>query len=112
MKVTSGEQNSIVILSLDGNIMGGPDASMLNNEIHTLLEKGKLNLVIDLANVDAMNSSGLGMLISSLTATKNAGGQLKLAAASAKIRGLLSMTKLTTFFEHHDTVAQAVKSFS
>ncbi len=111
MKVTADEQNSIVILSLEGNIMGGPDASMLNEEIHKLLEKGKQNIVLDLAKVDAMNSSGLGMLISSMTATKNGGGQMKLAAASVKIRGLLTMTKLMAFFEHYDTVKQAVQSF-
>lgn len=112
MKVTADEQNSIIVLSLEGNIMGGPDASMLNEEIHKLLEKGKQNIVLDLAKVDAMNSSGLGMLISSMTATKNSGGQMKLAAASVKIRGLLTMTKLMAFFEHYDTVTQAVKSFS
>jgi anti-sigma B factor antagonist len=112
MKITSREQDSVVILSLEGNIMGGPDASMLNDEIHRLLEKGKHRLLLNLAKVDAMNSSGLGMLISGLTATKNAGGALKLASASIKIRGLLTMTKLMTLFEHYDTVEEAVKSFS
>ncbi|MGD0338565.1 MAG: STAS domain-containing protein [Bacteroidota bacterium] len=112
MKVTASEQNSIIVLSLEGSIMGGPDASMLNGEIHKLLEQGKQNIVLDLAGVDAMNSSGLGMLISSLTAIKNSGGQLKLAAASVKIRGLLTMTKLMAFFEHYNTVAEAVQSFS
>ncbi len=112
MKLTSREQDSVVVLSLEGNVMGGPDASMLNTEIHRLLESGKRKILVDLANVDAMNSSGLGMLISGLTATKNAGGTLKLASASVKIRGLLTMTKLMALFEHYDTVAQAVKSFS
>jgi anti-sigma B factor antagonist len=112
MKVTTSEHNSIIVLSLEGNIMGGPDASMLNGEIHKLLENGKTNIILNLAGVDAMNSSGLGMLISSMTAIKNADGQLKLAAASVKIRGLLTMTKLMTFFEHYETVAEAVKSFS
>lgn len=112
MKLTSREQDSILILSLEGNVMGGPDASMLNDEIHRLLEQGKRKILLDLANVDAMNSSGLGMLISGLTATKNAGGTLKLASASVKIRGLLTMTKLMALFEHYDTVAQAVKSFT
>ncbi len=112
MKISISMQGSVAVLALDGNIMGGPDASMLNGEIHALLEKGTKNIVLNLAGVDAMNSSGLGMLISGLTATKNAGGSLKIAAGSSKIRSLLAVTKLTALFEHFDTVQQAVDSYS
>ncbi len=112
MKVTTRENNSVVVLSLEGNVMGGPDATMLNEEIHRLLESGRKKILLNLAGVDAMNSSGLGMLISGLTATKNAGGTLKLASASVKIRGLLTMTKLMSLFEHFDSVDKAIQSFS
>ncbi len=111
MKVSISEQGSVTIISLEGNIMGGPDATLLNEEIHALLDQEKKKIILNLAGVDAMNSSGLGMLISGLTATKNAGGQLKLASASSKILSLLAVTKLTTLFEHFDTVEKAVKSF-
>ena len=112
MKVSIKEQRSVCVLSLEGTIMGGPDATLLNEEIHSLLDKGKKHIVVDLSAVDAMNSSGLGMLISGLTATKNAGGRLTLAAASTKILGLLAVTKLTKLFEHFPTIQAAVDSYS
>ena len=75
------------------------------------LTKIKKNVVIDLANVKFMNSSGLGMLISGFTTMKNGGGMLKLANATEKINSLLVITKLITIFEHFDSVDKAVESF-
>jgi anti-sigma B factor antagonist len=67
--------------------------------------------VIDLHDVKFMNSSGLGMLIGSLTTIRNAGGDLKIARASDKIESLLIVTKLITVFDHHESVDKAVAAF-
>ena len=112
MDVQTVESGSITILTLAGSILGGPDATVLNEQINALLEKGKCKIVLNLGGVETMNSSGLGMLIRSLTAITNAGGKLKLASASSKIQNLLTMTKLTSLFEHYPTVQKAVDSFS
>lgn len=111
MKSKSKQVDGVTIFELKGNVMGGPDASTLNDQLHKLIESGKKKVVIDLKEVNFMNSSGLGMLIGGLTTMKNAGGDLKIANASEKIESLLMITKLITVFEHFDTVKKAVESF-
>ena len=111
MKLSAKEADRITIISVEGNVMGGPDASALNEMLHKLTEKRKKRIILDLSGVRKMNSSGLGMLIGALTSVKNAGGELKVAAASKKIESLLVITKLSTIFDLYPTVKQAVKSF-
>jgi anti-sigma B factor antagonist len=112
MKVKTVEQYGAVVIELKGNVMGGPEAQEFSDTLHKLLDEGKKNVVIDLAETKFMNSSGLGMLISGYTTIKNGGGSLKLANATEKIESLLIITKLITIFEHYTTVDEAVKSFN
>ena len=100
------------MLVLEGSVLGGPDATTLNNELHKLTEKKKMNIVIDLSGVQSMNSSGLTMLINALTTVKNASGILKLGGASKKIENLIVITKLSTVFELYPSVKKAIASFS
>jgi len=99
------------IIEFKGNVMGGPDATSLNEKLHELIEKGQKNIVVDLGKVSFMNSSGLGMLIGALTTMRNAGGDLRIANATNKIESLLIVTKLITVFKHFKSVEEAVKSF-
>ncbi|OGC90401.1 MAG: anti-anti-sigma factor [candidate division Zixibacteria bacterium RBG_16_48_11] len=111
MKLSSRELNDLVILEPKGKIMGGPDATVLHDQLHEYINQGKRKVVIDLAKVDWMNSTGLGILISALTTLKNHQGELKLANVTGKIQSLLTITKLVTVFESYDSVDQAAASF-
>ena len=111
MRLKTKDVKGVTLIELKGNVMGGPDASSLNEELHKLIDGGKKNIVVDLGDVKFMNSSGLGMLIGALTTVRNAGGQLKLARASEKIESLLIVTKLITVFEHFEKVDEAIGSF-
>lgn len=111
MKVKQVEKYGAVIIELKGNVMGGPEAQEFSDLLHKLLEEGKKNVIIDLAETKFMNSSGLGMLISGYTTVKNGGGSMKLANATEKIESLLVITKLITIFEHFTSVDEAVESF-
>lgn len=111
MKIKSVQQGAVTIISLQGNLMGGPDATSLNSQIHELLGARKKNLILDLGGVKFMNSSGLGMLIGGASALKNAGGRLVLACASEKILSLIKVTKLSSVFDHYDSVKLATESF-
>jgi len=111
MKLSDREVDGIVILEPRGKIMGGPDASLLHDKLYECIEQDKKQIVVDLAQVDWMNSTGLGILISSYTTLRNHDGMLKLANVTDKIKSLLTITKLVTVFEAHDSVAEAVKSF-
>lgn len=92
--------------------MGGPDASLLNDKLHELIEAGKTKVVVDLGSVDWMNSSGLGILIGGLTTMRNSGGDLKLANITDRIQSLLMITKLLTVFETFETIEEAAGTFN
>ncbi len=112
MQLSEREDNGVAILMPSGKIMGGPDATILREKIHELVKGGKLQVVIDLAKVDWMNSNGLGILISGMTTLRDNNGDLKLANVTEKIQSLLTITKLITVFEAYDSVPDAVQSFS
>lgn len=112
MRLTNRIQNGVVILEPKGKIMGGPDASLLNEKLHECIQDSRSQVVIDLAQVDWMNSTGLGILISSYTTLRQKGGELKLANVTEKIHSLLTITKLVSVFEAHDSVDDAVASFN
>ncbi|MBI3873149.1 MAG: STAS domain-containing protein [candidate division Zixibacteria bacterium] len=111
MKLTHREQDNVVILEPKGKIMGGPDATLLHDQIHEMIAQKKLRVVIDLSKVDWMNSTGLGILIAGLTTLRDNKGDLKLACVTDKIQSLLTITKLITVFEAYDTVDLAIASF-
>ncbi len=111
MKLSTSDSDGITVVALEGSVLGGPDATALNDLLHKLVEKKKKKLVLDLAEVHTMNSSGLTMLIGALTTVRNAGGHLAIAAASKKIESLLVITKLSTVFTLFPSVKKAVASF-
>ncbi len=111
MKFTTESHGSVTVIALDGNLMGGPDATALNGKLHDLLATGKKLVVLDLTNVQFINSSGLGLLIGGVNAVRAGGGTLKIAGASEKILTLIKITKLERVFESHPSVAEALASF-
>ena len=111
MKLSDYEKDGIAVLEPKGKIMGGPDATMLHEKLHDLIDQDKKKVIIDLSKVEWMNSTGLGILISGLTTLKNNEGELKLANVTDKIQSLLTITKLVTVFEAYDSVEDAIKSF-
>jgi len=111
MKLAQKEERGVIILQLSGKIMGGPDASTINDLLHELIESNKPHVVVDMSQVEWMNSSGLGILIGGVTTLRNNGGDLKLACATKKIQDLLVITKLQSVFESFDQIEDAVASF-
>jgi len=112
MKLSQQERDGIVILEPKGKILGGPDATTLKDQLQSLIDSGKTKVIIDLAEVDYMNSTGLGILISTLTTLKRAQGELKLANVTDKIQSLLTITKLVTVFDDYESVDEAVAAFT
>ncbi|MEN8193238.1 MAG: STAS domain-containing protein [Bacteroidota bacterium] len=111
MKIKTSEKYGAVVITLKGNVMGGPDSQEFQDLLHKLFDDNKKNIVVDLGGVKFMNSTGLGMLISGYTSVKNGGGSLKLANATEKINSLLVITKLITIFDNYNSVDEAVESF-
>ncbi|TFH02951.1 MAG: anti-sigma factor antagonist [Calditrichales bacterium] len=110
MNYSVSEQNDVIIIALSGKIMGGPEAAEINDKINQLIDERSLKVVIDLLNVEWMNSSGLGILISAVTLLKKNGGGLRLINVSDRIQNLLKITKLSGVFETCTSLEEAVGS--
>jgi anti-sigma B factor antagonist len=108
MNFATETRGDVTIIALDGNLMGGPDAGILNSKLHEQLASGTKRFVLDLSKVQFINSSGLGLLIGGVNAVRAGGGKLLIAGASEKILALFTITKLQRVFEHHPTVDVAV----
>ncbi len=111
MTLKEKEIDSIVVLELSGKVMGGPDANLLSEKLHELVDQKRTKVVADLSKVSWMNSSGLGILIGGLTTMRNNDGDLKLVNVTERIKSLLIITKLITIFETFESVDDAVASF-
>ena len=112
MKLATREVSGVTIVDLSGKITLGEGGVTLREEVRKLLAEGKKKIALNLAEVNYIDSSGLGELVSAYTAVKNAGGELKLLNLTSKVRDLLVITKLVTVFDVKDNEAAAVSSFA
>jgi anti-sigma B factor antagonist len=112
VKIKDHFHGKIVVLELNGNLMGGDETIEVHEKVKTLIQEGFVNIVIDLAKVKWMNSSGLGVLMSALSSCKNADGVLKIANVTDKVESLLMITQLTKIFHNYDSAEKAVASFN
>jgi len=111
MNLTTATQGDVTVVTLAGNLMGGPDATVLNTKLHELLGAGSRKIVLDLSGVEFLNSSGLSLLIVGAGALRTAGGKLILAGASPKVSSVITLAKLSSVLEMHPSVKAAVRSF-
>ena len=111
MTLATREVGGVTIVDLSGKITLGEGGVTLRDEVRKLVAAGQKKIVLNLAEVNYIDSSGLGELVSAYTAVKNAGGELKLLNLTSKVRDLLVITKLVTVFDVKDDEASAVSSF-
>ena len=111
LDVKERQAGDVTILDLNGSVRIGDGAVALRQAVRNLVDGGKGKILLNLAGVSKMDSSGLGDLIASYTTVNNAGGQLKLLNTE-NIKDLLVMTKLWTVFDVHDSEATALNSFN
>ena len=111
MKVTTRIVDHVAILDLSGRITLGEGSVQLRDAIRDLVAQGQKNILLNLSEVNYIDSSGIGELVSAFTSVKNQGGQLKLLNLTKKVHDLLQITKLYTVFDVRDDEAHAVESF-
>jgi len=110
MKIKEKIDGSVAVLTLSGKMMGGPETQSVHDHIKGLISDGIVSVVIDLGDVKWMNSSGMGILMASMTTLKNASGKLALARVTEKVESLLIITQLIKVFSTFETVERAVAS--
>jgi anti-sigma B factor antagonist len=111
MKISNREVDHVTILDIDGRIVLGAETETLRNAVRELVGKDKKKIILNLAGVDYIDSSGVGELVASFTAVRNSGGELKLLNLTQKVQDVLNVTKLYTVFDVKDDEFKAVKSF-
>ena len=102
--------DDVVILDLSGRITMGEGTLVLREQIQRLLAAGDRKFLLDLADVDYIDSSGLGELVTSFTTVRNNEGQLKLLNLTHRVQDLLQITKLLTVFEVFNSETEALKT--
>jgi len=102
----------VTVIDCAGRITLGEGSSTLRDTIRDLSGKGNKKILLNLAEISYIDSSGIGELVSSFTTVSNAGGSMKLLKLTKRVQDLLQITKLYTVFEVFDDEAAAIRSFN
>ena len=103
--------DDVVILDLSGRVTIGEGTVMLRDTLQKCLAAGDRKFLVNLEDIDYIDSSGLGEFVTAFTTVRNEGGQLKLLNLTRRVHDLLQITKLLTVFEVFDDEAKALQSF-
>ena len=111
LKVSTRQVDGVSIVDCSGRITLGEGCVVLRDTVKDLLGKGQKKILLNLGDVNYIDSSGIGELVSAYTTAKNQGGELKLLKLTKKVHDLLQITKLYTVFDVKDDETAAVKAF-
>jgi anti-sigma B factor antagonist len=111
LKLSSRLVNGVKIIDCNGRIVFGEEASQLRDTIKKDLPENN-RIVLNLANVNYIDSGGIGTMVSLFTSARNAGGDIKLLHLTKRVGDLLQITKLITVFESYDDEQKAVNAFT
>jgi len=111
LHLTPRDSGLITVVDASGRITLGDGSAMLRKTMRQLLEEGHTKIILNLADVDYIDSSGIGELVSAYTAVRSKDGELKLLHLTKKVHDLLQITKLFTVFEVYSDEGIAIRSF-
>ena len=111
LTIAAREVDGVTVLDLSGRITLGEGSVQIRDAIRDLISKGQKSILLNLGDVNYIDSSGLGELVSAFTTAKNQGADLKLLHLTKKVHDLLQLTKLYTVFDVKDDEASAIASF-
>lgn len=111
MKASTRQVDGVTVVDLSGRIKEGEDITVLRDTIEDLLGKGQKKILLNLGDVNYIDSSGLGALIRTFTSVRSQGGELKLLHLTKKVHDMLQNTKLYTVFDVRDDEAAAIAAF-
>jgi len=112
MTATTRQVGSVTIVDISGRIVLGEESALLRKLVNDLLSAGHNKILFNLGDVDYIDSSGLGHLVSAFTTVRKNQGELKLLNLTKKVQDVMQITKLYTVFEVLDDEATAVRSFA
>ncbi|HKP38588.1 MAG TPA: STAS domain-containing protein [Pyrinomonadaceae bacterium] len=111
LNINQRQAGDVTVLDMDGEVRIGDSSTALRSSIRSLVADGNKKILLNLAGVKYIDSSGIGELIANYTTVGRGGGQLKLLNLTDKVQDLLVITKLLTVFDVYDNEAEALGSF-
>jgi anti-sigma B factor antagonist len=111
LRATYRDAGVVTVVDIGGRITLGEGSALLRKTIRELLDDGRTKIVLNLADVNYIDSSGIGELVTAFTTVKKAGGDLKLLQLTKRVHDLLQLTKLFTVFEVYSDENTALRSF-
>ncbi len=111
VQISSRTAGDVTIVDVAGKITLGEGSSALRDKVKELSASGSKKMLINLGDVNYIDSSGIGELVSAFTTVSNSGGALKLLNLTKRVQDLLQITKLYTVFEVFDSEDAALKSY-
>ena len=112
MKTSTRQVDGVNIVDCSGRITLGEGSVILRDTVRDLLSKGQKKILLNLGDVNYIDSSGIGELVSAFTSVQRQGGELKLLHLTKKVHDLLQITKLYTVFDVQEDEANAIKAFA
>lgn len=112
ISVREHDLSNVAVLDLSGRIDIGEGSVALRDAVRKLLDEGQKKILLNLAGVRSIDSSGLGELITAYVTAKNRGATLKLLNLTKRVDGLMQITKLSTVFDVYDDEQGAIESFA
>lgn len=110
MKITTRHLGDVAVLDIEGRITLGEGNAMLREIVRELADKGNKKIVLNLGEVEYIDSSGIGELVKTHTTVRNQGGQVRLVNLNKRINDLLQMTRLSAVFHIEGDEASAIRS--
>jgi len=111
LKTSTRQIDGVTIVDCSGRITLGEGSVVMRDVVKDLLGKGQKKILLNLGDVNYIDSSGIGELVAAFTTVRNQGGELKLLNLTKKVHDLLQITKLYTVFDVKDDDTSAVKAF-
>ncbi|MFY9751206.1 MAG: STAS domain-containing protein [Candidatus Acidiferrales bacterium] len=108
---TCRDMGEVAIIDFSGKITLGEGSSTLRKTVRELLDQGKRKILLNLSDVDYIDSSGIGEMVSAYTTVRNAQGELKLVYLTKRVHDLIQITRLFTVFDVQPDEAAALQSF-
>jgi anti-sigma B factor antagonist len=111
IKLSSRQVGDVSVVDVAGRITLGEGSSALRDALREMVNNNHKKILLNLGEVNYIDSSGIGELVSGFTTVTNAGGQLKLLNLTKRVKDLLQITKLYTVFDVHEDEAHAIRAF-
>lgn len=111
MELSRRDLGNVTVLDVGGRLTSTDGAGRLKEKVDSLIFEGNRNIVLNLSKLSYVDSAGLGEMVACHSTAAKAGGSVKLANTTGKLKDLLAITRLVTVFDAHDTEAQAISSF-